>query len=180
MVVTMDLPLFNAFTRCNTVSAFVGRGKKTVWKTWKAFPEVTDAFNELEGMASEVWEESISLLEQFVVLMYDQTSDSIDVNDARKQLFTHKSSTLGEYSSNPGSTQTAHQARLLPGQLLEPGIGIGSKGARPIWLGLDEEDNWVAAFFGQLSKSSILPWTDPMWLQKGEHHRTLLVYESWT
>ena len=55
-----------AFTGCDTVSAFAGRGKKTAWNTRKAFPEVIHAFNELQGMSSEVHEESISLLERFV------------------------------------------------------------------------------------------------------------------
>ena len=29
------LPMFHAFTGCNTVSAYCGRGKKTAWNTWK-------------------------------------------------------------------------------------------------------------------------------------------------
>ena len=33
-------------------------------------------------------------LEQFVVLLYDRTSDLLQVNDARKQLFTQKSRSL--------------------------------------------------------------------------------------
>ena len=71
-----------------------------------------------KGMSSEISEESISLLERFVVLMQDRMSDSIDVNDARKQQVTQVQNS-GEYSSNPGSTHTADQARLLSGQLLE-------------------------------------------------------------
>lgn len=51
------------------ISSFAGRGKKTAWITWKSFPEVTDAFSEL--MPSEVSEESMLLIERFVVLMYD-------------------------------------------------------------------------------------------------------------
>ena len=49
MVATMDprqcppLPIFHG----DTVAAFAGREKQTVWKTWKAFPEVTDTCNEL-------------------------------------------------------------------------------------------------------------------------------------
>lgn len=35
------LPVFHAVMGCDTVSAFAGRGKKTAWETWKAFPEVT-------------------------------------------------------------------------------------------------------------------------------------------
>ena len=94
MVATMD-HIFHTFTRCDTVSGFAGRGKKTAWKTWKAFPEVADASNKLQGMSSEVSEESISLIKRFVVLVYDRASYSIHVNDARKQLFTHRSRTLG-------------------------------------------------------------------------------------
>ena len=54
----------------------------------------THAFEELLSMPSDVSEESMSLLEHFVVLMYDRTSDTMEVNDARKQLFAHKSRTL--------------------------------------------------------------------------------------
>jgi uncharacterized ParB-like nuclease family protein len=28
------LPFFHAFTGCDTVSAFVGKGKKTAWQAW--------------------------------------------------------------------------------------------------------------------------------------------------
>ena len=90
----LTLPVFHAFTRCDTVSAFAGRGKKTAWVTWKSFLEVTSAFNELLCMPSEVSEGSMLLLERFVVLMYDRTSESMEVNDARKQLFSQKSRTL--------------------------------------------------------------------------------------
>jgi len=37
------LLFFHAFTCCDTVSCFVGRGKKTSWETWNAFSAVTDA-----------------------------------------------------------------------------------------------------------------------------------------
>ena len=90
----LTLPVFHAFTGCDTVSAFAGRGKKTAWATWKSFSEVTSAFNELLSTSSEVSEGSMLLLEQFVVLMYDRTSESMEVNEARKQLFSQKSRTL--------------------------------------------------------------------------------------
>ena len=51
-----SLRIFHAFTGCDTVS-FSGRGKKTVWATWRAFLEVTDAFIELEREPSAVSEE---------------------------------------------------------------------------------------------------------------------------
>ena len=88
-----SLPIFHALTGCDTVS-FSGRGKKMVWATWRAFLEVTDAFIELERMPSTVSEESMSWLERFVVVMYDNTSDTMEIHEARKQLFAHKGRTL--------------------------------------------------------------------------------------
>ena len=75
----MTLPVFHVFTGCDTVSEFAGRGKKTAWETWKSFPSVTDALQELLALPSEVSEESRLLLERFVVLMYRRTSDSLGV-----------------------------------------------------------------------------------------------------
>ena len=158
LVATMDprccssLPIFHALTRCDTVSAFSGRGKKTAWATWKAFPEVTDAFIELECMPSEVSEESMSLLERFVVLMYDRTSDIMEVNEARKQLFAHKGRTL----ENIPPTQAAlkqhikracyqaniwNQSLISEPELLNPsdwGWTKDTSGWQPLWTTLPE------------------------------------------
>ena len=38
------LPFWYAFTGCDTVSSFCGRGKKICWNAWKAYNEVTDTF----------------------------------------------------------------------------------------------------------------------------------------
>ena len=99
----LTLSVFHAFTGCDTVSAFAGRGQKTAWETWKSFPEVTDALQELLAMPSEVSEGSRSLIERFVLLMYDRTSECMEVNYARKHLFSQKSRTL----ENIPSTQAA-------------------------------------------------------------------------
>ena len=37
------LPMFHALTGCDTVSSFVGHGKKTAWSTWNVQPQLTDA-----------------------------------------------------------------------------------------------------------------------------------------
>ena len=83
------------------MSSFAGRRKKTAWEIW-------EAFEELLRMPSDVSEESMSLLERFVVLMYDLASDIKEVNDARKQLFTHKSMAL----DNIPPTQAALQQHI--------------------------------------------------------------------
>ncbi len=87
------LTVFHAFTGCDTVSSFGGRGKKSAWKIWQVSPDVTEAFEHLLLM-EEISDSLMSVLERFVVLLYDKTSDQVSVNDARKQLFTHKSRSL--------------------------------------------------------------------------------------
>eukprot|EP00734_Pompholyxophrys_sp_LG126_P000119 Pompholyxophrys_sp_v1_NODE_11_length_5290_cov_18.520778.p1 type:complete len:404 gc:universal NODE_11_length_5290_cov_18.520778:3057-4268(+) len=36
-----SLPMFHAFTGCDTVSAFFGKGKKSWWEAWKSFPSLS-------------------------------------------------------------------------------------------------------------------------------------------
>ena len=89
------LPVFHASTDCETVSSFGGRGKKTAWKIWQYFPDVTEAFKHLLLMKDDISDSMMSLWERFVVLLYDRTSDHVSNNDAvRKQLFTQKSRSL--------------------------------------------------------------------------------------
>jgi hypothetical protein len=47
------LPFLHAFSGCDTVSSFAGRGKKTVWDIWMAFPDVTSAFCSLASNPSK-------------------------------------------------------------------------------------------------------------------------------
>ena len=82
------LPVFHAFTGCDTVSSFSGRGKKTAWKIWQVFSDVAEAFEHLLLMVDDVSDPVMSVLERFVVLLYDRTSDQVSVNNARKLLFT--------------------------------------------------------------------------------------------
>ncbi len=81
MVATMNptqcltLPVFYAFTGCDTVSAFAGRGKKTAWETWKSFQEVNDASSELLCR--------IHVTARAICSVDVRTSESMEV-DARK------------------------------------------------------------------------------------------------
>ena len=70
----MALPVFHSFTGCDTVSSFGGRGKKSAWNTWQVYPEVTGAFERLL-LTEEPGKMVMAALEQFVVLLYDCTSD---------------------------------------------------------------------------------------------------------
>ena len=146
------LPVFHALTGCDTVSIFSGRGKKTAWNTWEVFPEVTEAFEDLLLMQQDMSEATTALLERFVVLLYDHTSDIVNVNDARKQLFTQKSRSL---ENLPPSQEALKQhikracfqsncwnKALLSNQMLPSpadwGWKLGATGWEPLWTILPE------------------------------------------
>ena len=48
---------------------------------------VTEAFSNLCEVTDDIDEATISVLEQFVIIMYDRTSDCTYLNTARKQLY---------------------------------------------------------------------------------------------
>ena len=76
------------FTGFDTVSTFGRRGKKTEYSVWKVFSDVTEVFEDFMFSISD-----LSLLERFVVLLYDWTSDPLMVNHVRKWLL-HRSQSL--------------------------------------------------------------------------------------
>lgn len=84
------LPFFHAFTGCDVVSSFHFKGKKTAFSAWKAYPEVTQVFLSLSQNPGDVSDEALSILERFVILLYDRSSNEERVNEARKVLFTQK------------------------------------------------------------------------------------------
>ena len=89
------LHFFHAFTGCDTVSCFGGRGKKIAWETWKSDNGVTAAFGALSATPnSTTLDECIGPLQRFVVLLYDRTSSQDHVNDAHKQLFAQNCRTI--------------------------------------------------------------------------------------
>ena len=92
-----SLPVFHAFSGCDTTSSFNGKGKKSVWEAWKAFPEVTNAFlfireNPFEQI--DIDSPHFETLERFTVIIYDKTSGCQDVNESRRELFCKKSRNL--------------------------------------------------------------------------------------
>lgn len=84
------LPVFHAYTGCDTVSFFSTKGKKSAWDTWAAFEEVTPTFLNLSCGPVELPDEDVAVLERFTILLYDRTSDLTDIDEARKEMFTKK------------------------------------------------------------------------------------------
>lgn len=84
------LPFFHAFTGCDTVSAFVGKGKKSAWQAWNVFEAATEVFRSLGTAKDTIMDSEMDILEQFVVIMYDRSSTTCKVDEARLDLFARK------------------------------------------------------------------------------------------
>jgi hypothetical protein len=80
------LPMFHALTGCDTVSCFAGHGKRTAWAVWTALPALTQTLVDLSTAPIHVDEDHMHTIERFVILLYDRTSTSTDVNKARCKL----------------------------------------------------------------------------------------------
>ena len=68
------LPVFHAWSGCDTTSAFRGKGKKTAWRSWKAFQEVTQTFNFLAANPFQHLECNsghFQKIERLTVVLYD-------------------------------------------------------------------------------------------------------------
>ena len=88
------LPVFHAFTGCDTTSSFRGKGKKSAWNAWQACDEVTETFMHLACnpfVVFNVDSHHFQMLERLAVLMYDKTSQHISVNEVRRESFCLKS-----------------------------------------------------------------------------------------
>ncbi|KAG1665347.1 AP-4 complex subunit mu-1 [Nymphon striatum] len=57
-----SLPLFHALTGCDTVSSFLGCGKKTAWDVWMTFDESTTAFLELTTCPTDFSDDCMAII----------------------------------------------------------------------------------------------------------------------
>eukprot|EP00745_Piridium_sociabile_P026562 TRINITY_DN4240_c0_g2_i9.p1 TRINITY_DN4240_c0_g2~~TRINITY_DN4240_c0_g2_i9.p1 ORF type:complete len:1084 (-),score=281.98 TRINITY_DN4240_c0_g2_i9:490-3741(-) len=81
---------FHAFTGCDVVSAFRGKGKKSAWQTWDVCDEASDVFSKLSQYPPAVDDNDLETLEKFVVMMYDRSNTAEGVDDARLEMFARK------------------------------------------------------------------------------------------
>lgn len=79
----------HAFTGCDTVSAFAGRGKLSALKLLKKNEKHQDTFKEL-GQSWNVSQELSENIEEFVCQLYASSTSTHDVNELRYNLFCAK------------------------------------------------------------------------------------------
>ena len=89
------LLLFHAITGCDDPASFFdGKSKKTAWDVWNVYPALTNVLGRLMLMPEKVKHNCMAVIERFVVLLYVRTSAIMEVNQARKDLFSEKAGNL--------------------------------------------------------------------------------------
>ena len=139
------LPMFHAFTGCDTTSSFCGIGKKTGWLTWKVFPEVSNTFQSLSKHDLEITEEHTDALQRFAVLLYSKTLEVNTVNEAREFLHSQGTRTLNKMAPTLGALthhirRSGYHAGHVWGQSLIP-IWLDPRWRR--WRRLGREMDWL-------------------------------------
>ena len=85
----VSLPMFHAFTGCDTVSCFGSRDKRTVWDRGNAYDEVTPAFCALAA-TPETLDNWLYPLERLLILLYDCTSSCRHLSTKRGTVHTKR------------------------------------------------------------------------------------------
>ena len=131
-------PMFHVITGCDTVSAFVGHGKKSAWATWNSLPELTDALLSLANAPTSLQEDTMHVIDRFVILLYDRTTKCNDVNEARNKLC--KDELCSEHPANLRCSGAACE-EICPSwwSCLGPGIGTRARAPSTNRLGLASE-----------------------------------------
>ena len=94
------LPGLHAFTGCDSVSAFSGKGKLTALKLVKRRPAYQELFQQL-GVEWELSNELFVRLQEFTCLMYSSNPGTRDVNVLRYRLFCARKGELESHQLPP-------------------------------------------------------------------------------
>ena len=91
------IPFLHAFSGCDTTSAFKTIGKKKGFQTLKLYRPSFSIFAEFFNTPfQQISEESnvFKVIQRFVILMYARSSDFLDINAARMDMFFKKNQNL--------------------------------------------------------------------------------------
>ena len=135
---------FHAFTGCDIVSAFHGKGKKSAWQTWDVCDEASGVFCKLSKYPPVVDDEDLETLEKFVVMMYDRSSTAEGVDAARLDMFARKQRPYEAIPPTQGALKqhvkrAAYQAGCIwsPATVLQPEMQTPAN-----WGWTKTEDMW--------------------------------------
>jgi hypothetical protein len=120
---SLALPMFHALTGCDTTSSFYYCGKNTAWEAWEAYPELTDALLALSEPPCDP-STIFAIIERFIIIMYDRTSDISCINAARNDMFCAQGRVLDKIPPTKGALEqhvnrAIYQGGYIWGQMLK-------------------------------------------------------------
>ena len=120
------LPLFHALTGCDTVSHFMGCGKKTAWSAWQNTPNLTDTLVAVtsDPKVFNQQSEHMHIIERFVVVMYSKASGLDRVNEARLQLFSSGKKSLEALPPTQAALYPTLYINIFVEQFCKPLSGV--------------------------------------------------------
>jgi hypothetical protein len=125
----------HAYTGCDTVSTFAGRGRLSVLKLLSTNKDVQDACVQL-GEEWDVSEQLMDTLEKFTCLLYAYNSGTMKVNDLRYHLFCAKKGELESHQLPPcNDCLTKMHNGLTIKPLFERSLQMDPVVPNPVWRG---------------------------------------------
>lgn len=159
------MTFFHAFTGCDVVSAFRGKGRKSAWQTWEVFDEVSSTFTKLSQIPLALDDSDLRMLEKFVVTMYDRSSTSTTVDDARLDLFARKQAIHVYPTHSRIPEATFHASCLSRRDYLGSDYGCKSQFTESCKLGMGGPKRTVGnPLDKQPTNCRKLPRADEMWM----------------
>ena len=178
---TNGILFFHAFSGCDVVSGFNGKGKKTAWQTWNVCNEASTTFTKLSQCPSAIEESDLQVLERFVLLMYDRSSSATSVDEARLDLFTRKQRSYELIPPTQGALKEhAKRAAFQAGHIWEQSIVRQPDLPCPSKVGMGKRQQKMEGslvFLGDCFKK--LPGIDQMWMQDKMWGRVMQVQKLW-
>ena len=83
-------PFLLTFTGCGVVSVFRWKCKRAAWQTWDVYPEASEVFAKLRMYPPVIGDEEKKVLERFVIIVYDRSSSTTDIDSIRLDMFARK------------------------------------------------------------------------------------------
>ena len=164
------------FAGCDTTSSFRGIGKKTAWAAWQGYPDVTETLLTISDDPTLLTLDSIHMarLERWTVVVYSKSSGCSRVNDVRRQLFTHDTTTLDHTPpphTHTGNAASTCKASSVPGRLhLETRKAATPRCSGCFSVGLDarrEHETLGAILDCSRRRQQSVCSPPPLWMWKG-------------
>ncbi len=104
------LTAFHAFTGSDSTSSFFGKGKKTAWSTWMAYPDVTPRFLAMSCPSPPHPSDVPVAIQKYVVKLYGLSEKEIsNVDSARLHLILYHGK---QFQNIPPSSDALYQKVL--------------------------------------------------------------------